>query len=73
MERDRYHAIVSILQALPISSCPNLNLLSKKFSASVETLHSIYSQEVKTRVLQRGRDVKNRIDGLARDYIAGNV
>ena len=71
MERDRYHAIVSILQALPISSCPNLKSLSKQFSTSVDAIYSIYSQDVKTKVLLRGRDVKSTIAGLACDYLAG--
>jgi hypothetical protein len=71
MERDRFLTIIQALNKVPISACPHLSALSTQFEVPVDTLHSIHSQEVQTRVRLNGNDLKSKMNELIKYYLAG--
>lgn len=71
MERDRFLAIIEALNKVPISACPHFNALATQFAVPVNTIHSIHSQEVQTRVRLRGNDLKSKLNELIKYYLAG--
>lgn len=73
MERDRFIALVQALNKVPISACPHFMALSAQFGVPVNTLHSIHSQEVQTRVRLSGNDLKNKLNELINYYLAGKL
>ena len=73
MERDRFLAIIQALNKVPISACPHFLALSAQFGVPINTLHSIHSQEVQTRVRLSGNDLKSKINELINYYLAGTL
>ncbi|KAL4546518.1 hypothetical protein Ndes2526B_g01736 [Nannochloris sp. 'desiccata'] len=71
MERDRFLVIIQALNKVPISACPHFIALSARFGVPVNTLHSIHSQEVQTRVRLSGNDLKSKLNELIKHYLAG--
>lgn len=73
MERDRFLVIIQALNKVPISACPHFIALSARFGVPVNTLHSIHSQEVQTRVRLSGNDLKSKLNELIKHYLAGKL
>jgi hypothetical protein len=73
MERDRFIAIVQALNKVAISACPHFIAFSARFGVPINTLHSIYSQEVQKRVRLSGNDLKNKLNELIKYYLAGKL
>ena len=56
---------------LPISAVPHFRALAALFGVSLETVYSIYSQEVQARVVRTHHVLKQSVPDLARRYLAG--
>jgi hypothetical protein len=65
-----YEALLAKL-ALPISATPHFNVIASLFNVSLETVYSIYSQEVQARVIKTHFKLKAASADYVRRYIAG--
>lgn len=70
MDRALYMSIVQEL-VLPISAIPNFRLIARRFGVSPDTVYSIYSQDVTTRVKRRHHLLRQGGAELARRYMGG--
>ena len=70
MERAVYRAILEKV-SLPLSAWPHVHALAQLFGVSFDTVFSIYSFEVQTRVLRTNHVVKAAMGKHAQRYLAG--
>lgn len=70
MERSVYAAILEKV-SLPLSAWPHFQALAQLFGVSFDTVFSIYSFEVQTRVLRTNHVVKAAMGKHAQRYLAG--
>ena len=70
MDRAVYRAILEKV-SLPLSAWPHFHALAQLFGVSVDTVFSIYSFEVQTRVLRTNHVVKAAMGSHAKRYLAG--
>lgn len=72
MDRATHSAILQKL-ALPLSAWPHFQAIAQLFGVSFDTVFSIYSQEVQSRVLRRNHVVKAAMAGHAQRWLAGKL
>lgn len=70
MNRAVYRALLEEL-SLPLSAWPHFVAIATHFGVSFDTVFSIYSQEVQSRVLRTNHVVKAGMERHARRYLAG--
>lgn len=70
MDRAAYRLLVERL-TLPLSAWPHFAAIASMAGVSVDTVFSIYSQEVQNRVLRTNHVVKAAIVSHAQRYLAG--
>lgn len=70
MDRSVYRAILEKV-TLPLSAWPHFEAVSRLFGVSFDTVFSIYSLEVQSRVLRTNHVVKAAIARHAQRYLAG--
>ncbi|KAL4434237.1 hypothetical protein ABPG75_000678 [Micractinium tetrahymenae] len=70
MDRAAYRALVERL-TLPLSAWPHFAAIARMAGVSVDTVFSIYSLEVQSRVLRTNHVVKAAMSGHVQRYLAG--
>lgn len=70
MERSKYEAVQAMVK-LPMSAIPHFKAIAHHFGVSLETVYSIYSQEVQNRVKETNHRLKELWPGHAKRYTAG--
>jgi hypothetical protein len=70
MDRGVYEAVLEKM-TIPLSATPHFRVIAQLFGVSIDTVYSIYSQEVQARVIRTHHQLKASSAAYAQRYLAG--